>query len=117
VIAETLEEIDETSVLLDWDEQDSDPFAPPPPPLSFPEVREDTVKAMGGPPSDPELAMATQLVRGHANVEVPGRWSKNEDLMSDIIVLPELMPLSDYHFVPCKHECIPLKQARHVMEE
>jgi len=49
-------------------------------------------------------------------VEVPGLWSREEDIPPDLISLPEPKPLSDYPLTPCKHECSLIKQARHVRQ-
>ena len=68
------------------------------------------------PPSDDAFTLASQLVKGHAVVEVLGFWSRKGDNPLDSISLPELRPLSDYPLAPCKHECSLIKQARHVRQ-
>ena len=46
------------------------------------------------PPTVDELSLATQLVRGHSVVEVPGKWNRHGDTAPDLIVLPEPRSLS-----------------------
>jgi len=40
------------------------------------------------PPTGEELNIATQLIRGHSIVEVPGKWNRTGDSTPDSIVLP-----------------------------
>ncbi len=47
------------------------------------------------PLTDEELTFATQLIRGHYMVEVPGKWTKLGDASPDIVVLPEPRTLWD----------------------
>ena len=59
-----------------------------------------------------ELTLATQLVRGHSSVEIPGAWNQGTDTPPDPIVLPEPRSLADFVTAPCKHECNLLRQSR-----
>ncbi len=65
------------------------------------------------PPSDVAFTLASQLVKGHDVVEVPGLWSRVGDNPPDPISLPDPRPLSDHPLAPCKHECSLFKQVRH----
>ena len=40
-------------------------------------------------PTDQELTLATQLIKGHSIVEVPGKWSRCGDAAPAPIVLPK----------------------------
>ena len=53
-------------------------------------------------PSDEELRTATHLVRGHAVVEVPGKWNRSGDGEPDLLVLPEPRTILDFITAPCK---------------
>ena len=54
------------------------------------------------PLSSDELNLATQLIKGHSVVEVPGKWNRNIDLAPENIVLPEIRLLNDFVTAPCK---------------
>ena len=54
------------------------------------------------PLSSVELNLATQLIKGHSVVEVPGKWNRNIDLAPENIVLPEIRLLNDFVTAPCK---------------
>jgi hypothetical protein len=110
-IAKALEGMDDAAELLSSGEQD-------PVPLSIIlQVREVAAKTMAPSPHlDDAFTLATQLVRGHAVAEIPGQWSRNGDNPPDPISLPKPRPLSDYPLTPCKHECILIKQTRHVRQ-
>ena len=56
--------------------------------------------------------MASQLIRGHSVVEVPGKWNRLGDATPESIVLPEARTLSDVVTAPCKHEVGLMKQIR-----
>jgi hypothetical protein len=64
------------------------------------------------PLSTEELALATELVRGHSRVEVPGRWNRNGDAPLDVIVLPEPRSLADFVTAPWKQEVSLMRQTR-----
>ncbi len=54
--------------------------------------------------ADEELNLATQLVRGHSRVEVPGKWNSHGDAAFDAIILPEPTTLVDFVTAPCKQD-------------
>ena len=62
--------------------------------------------------TEDELALASQLIRGHSVVEVPGKWNRLENATTDAIVLPESRSLTDFVTTPCKHEVGLMKQIR-----
>jgi hypothetical protein len=62
------------------------------------------------PHTDDELLLATQLVRGHAMVEIPGRWGKGSDPPPVLLVIPEPRSLADYSLAPHKHMGIMLSR-------
>jgi hypothetical protein len=39
-------------------------------------------------PTEEEISLASQLIRGHSVVEVPGRWNRTRDAVPGTIVLP-----------------------------
>ena len=53
--------------------------------------------------TEEELSLATQLIRGHYVVEVPGKRISLGDATPDSIVLPESRTLYDFVTAPCKH--------------
>ena len=58
--------------------------------------------------------VATQLVRGHILVEVPGRSSPGAlDPSPEALNLPEPRHMADYNTTPCKHGCSIIMQVRH----
>jgi hypothetical protein len=59
-----------------------------------------------------ELALTTQLIRGHSVVEVPGKWIRPRDAALDAIVLPESRTLFYFVSAPCKHEVGLVKQIK-----
>ena len=59
-----------------------------------------------------ELSLATQLVRGHSVVEVPGKWNRLGDTAPDLIVLPELRSLANFVTAPYKQEVGLMRQTR-----
>ena len=63
-----------------------------------------------------ELNMATQRIKGHSVVEVPGKWNRDIDLALENIVLPETRLLSDFVTAPYKQEVSYMKQTRHVRQ-
>jgi hypothetical protein len=66
------------------------------------------------PLSNDELTMASQLIKGHSVVEVPGKWKRTADTAPEDIVLPETRLLTDFITCPCKQEVGLMKQTRHV---
>ena len=42
-------------------------------------VRSAAARVETGPLTDEDLLLATQLVRGHSVVEIPGKWSRDGD--------------------------------------
>ncbi len=62
------------------------------------------------PPTVEELTLATELVRDHSRVEVPGKWNRNGDFPSEAIVLPEPRSKADFVIAPCKHEVSLMRQ-------
>jgi len=68
------------------------------------------------PLSNEELNLATQLIKGHSVVEVPGKWNRNIDLAPENIVLHETRLLNDFITAPCKQEVSLMKQTRHVRQ-
>jgi hypothetical protein len=79
-------------------------------------IRSATARAVTDLPTDDELLLATQLVRGHAVVEIPWRWSREGDPAPELIVIPEPRSLDDYASAPCKLEVSILKQIRHAKQ-
>jgi hypothetical protein len=79
-------------------------------------IRLASARAVTKPPTDDELLLATQLVRGHAVVEIPGRWSREGDPAPEPIVIPEPRSLAGYASAPCKLEVSTLKQIRHAKQ-
>jgi hypothetical protein len=79
-------------------------------------VRSAATRVATYPPTDDELLFATQLVRGHGVVEIPGKWSRQCDPPPEPIVIPEPRSLADYALAPCKLEVIILKQIRHAKQ-
>ena len=64
-----------------------------------------------------ETDFATSLVMGERTVDIPGRYSPLEaPTRPDPIVLPDLRTPVDYATAPCKHECVILKQSRHIRQ-
>jgi hypothetical protein len=66
-----------------------------------------------------EIDFTTSLIMGKHSVELPGRYSPLEALTAlELIVLPDLRIYIqvDYVIVPCKHECVILKQSQHVRQ-
>jgi hypothetical protein len=55
------------------------------------------------PLSTDELNFATQLIKGHSVVEMPGKWNRNIDPAPENIVLSETRLLNDFITAPCKH--------------
>jgi hypothetical protein len=108
VIAKALKGMDDAAELLSSGVEDSTP-------LSIMQVREVAVRTLAPiPPSDVAFTLATQRVKGHASMEIPGLWSRDGNNPSEPISLPEPRPLFDYPLAPCKHECSLIKQARRV---
>jgi hypothetical protein len=71
------------------------------------------IAALRGPLSVSLIQVATQLVRGHIVVEIPGRSSLDmPDLVPDELTLPEPRPLADYISAPCRHECSVIHQVK-----
>ncbi len=62
-------------------------------------------RAETDPPSEGQIKFATELVRGHSVVEIPGKYMGAAVQLPDPIVLPEPRALADYVLAPCKHEC------------
>ena len=88
-----------------------------PPRVSILQVREVAARTLAPPPpSEAAFTLVTQLVKGHSVLEIPGRLSREGDNPPDIISLPEPRALTDYPLDHCKHECILIKQARHVRQ-
>jgi hypothetical protein len=55
--------------------------------------------------SEEETVVVTQLVRGHALLEVPGKSSQEVlDPTPEAMTLPDPRLLEDYITAPCKHE-------------
>ncbi len=106
-IAEALEELDPPK-LRDPDSRET----PAAPCQTVTEILEVAARAYSpsARATTEEQTMATQLVRGHSVVEVPGSWNKVRDPAPDPIVLPEPRSLADYVFAPCKHECSLLRK-------
>jgi hypothetical protein len=115
-IAVAIESMGDTREMLEslGDSQGSDE------PLPTVQTIKDVVMVAGrtpmDSPSDDQLKLATELVRGHSVAEVPGRWVKTGERAPDPITLPEPRSLSDYVMATCKQECSILKQARHVRQ-
>jgi hypothetical protein len=63
-------------------------------------------------PTERELTLATQLIRGHSIVEVPGKWNRLGDAASAPIVLPETRTLLDFVTAPCKQEVSLMRRTR-----
>ncbi len=59
-----------------------------------------------------KLTLATELVRGHNVVEIPGSANASRVTLPDPIVLPQPRSLADFVSAPCKHECSLLRQSR-----
>ncbi len=59
-----------------------------------------------------ELTLATELVRGHMVVEMPGSTTASGVTLPDPIVLPHPKFMADFVSAPCKHECNLLRQSR-----
>jgi hypothetical protein len=109
-IAKALEEMGDAEELLNNGEAG---FTP----LPILQVREVAARTLAPPPpSEAAFNLATQLVKGHSVVEIPGRWSQEGDNPPDLISFPEPRPLTDYPLAPCKHECNFIKQPRHVRQ-
>ena len=64
------------------------------------------------PPTEQELTLATQLIRSHSVVEVPGKWNRIGDSAPAPIVLPETKTLIDFVTAPCKQEVSLMRQTR-----
>jgi hypothetical protein len=110
-IAEALEDMGGAVELLSGDDAS-------PTPLPILQVREVASRTFASlPPSESAFTLATQLVKGHSVVEIPGRWSmEGVHNPPEQISFPDPRSLSDYTLAPCKHECSLLKQARHVRQ-
>jgi len=63
-------------------------------------------------PTEEELTLATQLIKGHSRVEAPGKWSRCGDAAPAPIVLPETRTLLDFVTAPCKQEVSLMRQTR-----
>ena len=48
--------------------------------------------------------LASQLIKSHSVVVVPGKWNKLGDATPDTAVLPESRTLNDFVTAWCKHE-------------
>jgi hypothetical protein len=107
-IAEALEGMYDDAELLSRGVEDSTP-------LSILLVKEVAARTLP-PPSTASFTLAAQLVKGHASVEIPGLLSREGDIPSEPIYLPEPRPLSDDPLAPCKHERSLIKQARYVRQ-
>ncbi len=64
------------------------------------------------PPTDENFNLATQLVRGHSKVEVPGKRNKHGDAVPNAIILRDPKSLADFVNCPCKHEVSLVRQIR-----
>ncbi len=62
--------------------------------------------------SEAELTLATELVRGHSVVEIPGSGAAFGITLPDSIVLPQPRSLADFVSAPYQHECSLLIQSR-----
>jgi hypothetical protein len=75
------------------------------------------ISALRAPLSAIEVAVATQLVRGHMTVEVPGRHSSEVlDGAPEALTLPDPRLLEDYITAPYKHVCKAIKMRRHAKQ-
>ena len=62
--------------------------------------------------TEEELSLATQLIKGHSIVEVPGKWNITGYSAPTSILLPETMTLTDVITAPCTQEVSLMKQTR-----
>ena len=65
--------------------------------------------------TDEELLSASQLVKGHKTVEVPGLEDRTP-LAPEPMRPREPKGMVDYLTAPYKHECAVLKQRRHIKQ-
>ena len=68
------------------------------------------------PLSSDELKLASQLIKGHCVVEVPGKWNRPTDAAPENIILHETRVLISFITAPCKQEVSLMKQTRHVRQ-
>jgi hypothetical protein len=62
-----------------------------------------------------ETDFSTSLIMGERTTKIPGRYSPLEaPTTHGIIVFLGMRAETDYANAPCKHECVILKQSRHV---
>jgi hypothetical protein len=62
--------------------------------------------------TDQELTLATQFIKGHSIVEVPGKWNRCGDAAPASISLPETRTLLDFVTAPCKQDVSLMRQTR-----
>jgi len=73
------------------------------------------LQALGTDITEKELESASQLVKGHMQVEVPG--VNGRVLMApESIRPPDPRGLADFINAPCNTECVILKQRRHIQQ-
>jgi len=109
-IAEALETMGDAAVIL------GEAVSPSPenPCESLEAIRDVSVRATEctSLPTEQELTLATQLIKGHSIVEVPGKWSRCGDATPVPIVLPETRTLLDFITAPCKQKVSLMRQTR-----
>jgi hypothetical protein len=76
----------------------------------------DTVLLDVGDIAQDEIGVATQLVKGHRMVEVPGKDDDAASIHPEPLRPPDPRDLSDLARPPCKHECAIIKQRRHIRQ-
>ncbi len=65
--------------------------------------------------TDEELVPASQVVKGHRLVEVPGLEDRTPTAPKPMRP-PNPRRMTDYFTAPCKHECAVFKQRRHIRQ-
>jgi hypothetical protein len=104
-IAEAMEGMGDNVEVL----EEAVPLSPENPcePLDAIKTVSERATASISPPTEEELTMTTQLIRGHSIVEVPGKWNNIDDSAPAPIVLPETRTLMDFVTAPCKQKSQP----------
>ncbi len=89
-IAEAIERMGDTAEMLQVQEEDLGTMQPPSPPIvkSIMEVSDVAERTPMETPAEDQLILATESVRGHSVVGVPGQWNKTGDGAPDPINLP-----------------------------
>ena len=67
------------------DDAESEPLSQIPVVLELSAV---ATRTLANPPTSEDLALATEMAKGHGDVEVPGRWNRQGDPPPELISIP-----------------------------